>query len=142
MHFFAYGSLIFAEVMRAVTGRRHESVVATLLGYSRFRVSETSYPGLIESADSSVAGVLYDQVDASSLRLLDRFEGKYYLRRSVTVRTDHGDDQPAETYVIRPEFEHLLTQESWDSEFFRQNHLKSFLQSYQGFGWIESNGSL
>ena len=142
MHFFAYGSLIFAEVMRAVTGRRHKSVDATLSGYSRFRVSEASYPGLIESAECSVAGVLYDQVDASSIRLLDRFEGEYYLRRSVTVGTDCGGDQPAETYVIRPEFEHLLTRESWDSEFFRQNHLKSFLQSYQGFGWIESNGSL
>ena len=142
MYFFASGSLIFAEVMRAVTGRRHASVAATLFGYSRFRVSEASYPGLIKSADSSVNGVLYDQVGASSLQLLDRFEGEYYLRRSVTVGTERGGDQPAETYVIRPEFEHLLTRETWDGELFRQSHLKSLLQSYQGVGWIESNGSL
>lgn len=142
MGFFAYGSLIFGEVMRVVTGRRLESVAATLFGYSRYRVSRASYPGLIESADSSVKGVLYSNVDASSLKLLDRFEGEYYRRLSVTVWTDLAGDQPAETYIFRPEFKHLLTPEHWDSELFRQNHLKSFLQSYQGFSWIESNRSL
>ena len=124
--------------MQQVTGRWHESVSATLSGYSRYRVSDVTYPGLIESTHGSVAGMLYAGVDASSIQLLDRFEGEYYMLQSVTVSTDRAGDQPAKTYIFRSEHEHLLTRDPWDCEFFRRNHLKSFLESYQGFSWIES----
>ena len=119
--------------MQKVTGQPYEYVTATLVGYGRFRVTGESYPGLIESVDSQVGGVLYSDIDTSSLELLDRFEGQYYQRESVTVMTGQGLHQPADTYIFRHEFTHLLTRELWDVEHFRQRHLNSFLELYQGF---------
>jgi gamma-glutamylcyclotransferase (GGCT)/AIG2-like uncharacterized protein YtfP len=135
--FFAYGSLIFNEVMIAVTGRHFESVTATLSGHARYLVADTTYPGLIESPDGEVDGALYADLDVAAYRILDRFEGEYYQRRKVRVAANLGSEFGAETYVFKPQYQHLLTQEDWDSEAFRENHLQTFLASYKGFNEIE-----
>jgi gamma-glutamylcyclotransferase (GGCT)/AIG2-like uncharacterized protein YtfP len=139
VNFFAYGSLIFDEVMFAVTGQRYRCVTATLSGFARYCVSGATYPGLLLAPDDSVVGVLYTDVSLASFKRLDRFEGEYYQRRSVSVGTDHETESSAETYVFHPEFEHLLSRISWDSENFRLRHLNTFLSSYQGFNWIDSH---
>ncbi len=136
MDFFAYGSLTFAEVIAAVTGEKHSGTEATLSGFARYRVSGATYPGLIRSVGDSVDGILYADVDSVSFDCLDKFEGKYYKRQSVDVVTEQNSKRSAETYIIRREFEHLLSQEPWDSVHFRQNHLNAFLSSYQGFNWM------
>lgn len=135
--FFAYGSLIFREVMTSVTGRHFESVTASLDGYARYLVQDTTYPGLIESTPDSVQGALYADLDADAYRLLDRFEGEYYERRRVQVTAKLGSMFDAETYVFRQEHQHLLTREPWDGDVFRRHHLRSFLASYEGFDSIE-----
>ncbi len=138
MNFFAYGSLVFGEVMTAVTGRHYESVSATLKGYARYRVHNASYPGLVQSAGDTVGGAFYPDVAAVSVRLLDRFEGEYYARRSISVQMKHNDAVAAETFVFRPEHRHLLSPEEWNREDFRTSHLQAFLDTYKGFSWIQS----
>lgn len=135
--FFAYGSLIFDSVVRAVTGGTFESEQATLKGFARYTVQGATYPGLIPDARQVVKGTLYRHVTSHALRLLDRFEGEYYERCTVTVETAEGRKDQAETYVIREAYRHLLSEEAWDPQIFERNHLRAFLSSYQGFGWVD-----
>ena len=142
MEFFAYGSLIFGEVMTAVTGRRFASSEATLDGFANYRVADASYLGLIVLKGGSVLGRLYREVDRRSVRMLDRFEGDNYERVSVEVTTQEGERvSAAQTYVFKDRFRHLLTDDPWDVEDFRVNHLSRFLDASQGLRWLEADES-
>ena len=121
--FFAYGSLIFDPVVRAVTGRTFEGHPATLEGYARYQVSGATYPGLIPAAGQSVAGTIYMEVTDSALRRLDQFEGRYYERTTVTVRIGNGAEEPAETYIFREAYRHVLSLEAWDAKTFQRDCL-------------------
>ena len=132
MDFFAYGSLIFEEVMAAVTGRTYSGQATKLEGFARYLVVGESYPGIVPSEHDVVDGFLYRQIDSSALCLLDRFEGEYYKRESVEV-TAGGARLLAETYIFRPEFSHLLTREKWQKDVFKERHMSGFLVRYKGF---------
>ena len=141
MNFFAYGSLIFEEVMYAVTGRHFEHCEAILVGYSRYQVRNASYPGLIQQINGRIEGVLYKDLDTLSWRQLDRFEGEYYARTAVHVMIDWEETTEAETYVFRETHRSLLSDEPWDSERFRMEHLDAFLGRYPGFERIDSDST-
>jgi gamma-glutamylcyclotransferase (GGCT)/AIG2-like uncharacterized protein YtfP len=132
MDFFAYGSLIFEEVMTAVTGRKYSGLDARLEGFARYRVKDESYPGIVASEHSFVDGFLYRRIDPTALSLLDRFEGEYYKRESVEVTTGNAKE-PAQAYIFRPEFSQLLTREAWQKDVFKEHHLSGFLARYKGF---------
>jgi gamma-glutamylcyclotransferase (GGCT)/AIG2-like uncharacterized protein YtfP len=124
---FAYGTLLFSPVLRAVVGRTLDSRPATLHGYVRRRVVGEIFPAIVEwEADESVAGVIYLDLDDDAWRRLDRFEGELYSRRSVLVRCG-GSEQPASTYVLDPAFHDRLGPEPWDVDSFASEHLESFV---------------
>src|SRR5262245_64477881 len=102
MTLFCYGSLEFAEVMRAVTGRSFAHARARLGGWERRRLRGRSYPGLRPHAGASTAGTLWQGIDPGSAARLDRFEGALYERRTLPVRAA-GGLADAEVYVIREE---------------------------------------
>ncbi len=133
MHVFTYGSLMVAAVMQAVTGNRFTSRKATLRGYARFRLDGASYPGLIPQKDAATDGVLYLNVDPSSMARLDAFEGTFYDRARVEAETTEGERLKAEVYVVAPAYRHHLTAEAWHLDDFRREHLAAFLASYHGF---------
>lgn len=136
MNFFAYGSLVFDEVIAAVTGARYAGSPAVLEGFARYLVKGATYPGLVPEPGSRVDGLVYHDVSTAAFDRLDRFEGEYYARRTVQVVAD-GGTVAAETYVFREEWRHLLSSERWDAEHFRRHHLDRFLGGYRGFDWIE-----
>ena len=128
MTLFCYGSLEFAEVMRAVTGRSFAHERARLDGWVRLRLRGRSYPGLRPRAGGSTPGTLWQGIDPRSAARLDRFEGDLYERRDVAVRAA-GGLAAAEVYVIRPERLGELSAEPWDRLRFARESLADFVRA-------------
>ena len=78
------------EVMYAVTTREFRFKNAILRGYARFTVKGESYPGIIPVTDAVTEGIIYFDVDESSLARLDAFEGDLYQRTAITGRNGRG----------------------------------------------------
>ena len=132
MHYsvFTYCSLLFPEIMSTVTCRSFPSRSALLPGYARYRVHNASYPGITACPGASVAGRLYFELDASSLKILDHFEGDLYQRQTVKVRC--GEELlSAQTYVVVPSQKHHLTTLPWDPDHFKERDYALFLEQCQ-----------
>src|SRR5262245_22448817 len=129
MNLFAYGSLVFAEVMRAVTGRSFAHEPARLAGWTRVCIRGTRFPGVRARASAATSGVLWRGLDARALEYLDRFETHHYERRTLSVRTGAGEDVPAEVYVIADAHLGDLSQEPWDRAQFARQSLGRLLRS-------------
>lgn len=127
---------MFGEVMLAVTGRAYVSEPSVIHGHARYLVGGATYPGLVTQAGSRVDGVLYSEISRSSLTRLDAFEGDYYSRQTVQVTRADGTSTEAQTYVFRSEYLEILTEQAWDPDRFRDNHLVAFIRTYQGFSTI------
>lgn len=133
MNVFCYGTLLLPEIMARVTGRHFRSDSGRLRGYVRLRVRDEMYPAILPFPDTHTDGVVYYDVDESSLQKLDAFEGALYRRTSVNIETESGEWVEAEAYVIRLNSRNRLTADAWDETEFRLKHLKKFLESYPGF---------
>ncbi len=123
---FVYGTLLFDEVVEAVTGRRLEGAPAVLEGFARRRIRERNYPGIVPDADERTAGRLYRDVDTDSLARLDVFEGELYDRLSLEVDCG-GHRLRAFTYVVAERYRHRLSEESWDPDDFMLEHGEAFV---------------
>ena len=128
MTLFCYGSLEFAEVMRAVTGRSFAHERARLDGWERRRLRGRSYPGLRERTGASTPGTVWHGIDARCAARLDAFEGALYERRGVMVRTSAGL-AVADVYVTRPEHLDELSGEPWDRLRFARETLPGFVRA-------------
>jgi gamma-glutamylcyclotransferase (GGCT)/AIG2-like uncharacterized protein YtfP len=130
---FAYGTLLFPEVLRAVTGRSFASRPARLEGYARRRFRREVFPGLAPAPGAHTPGRVYLGVDAGSLARLDDFEGARYARRPVRVRTADGAALSAFAYVVRPQHLAALEDAPWDEEqFARGGERARFLARIRG----------
>lgn len=126
-HVFTYGTLLIAEVMEAVAGRRFASVAARLDGFERVCVRGAVYPGARAAPAGSIAGVLWLDVDPAAVARLDRFEGDLYERRPVqVVAGDRRHD--AQAYVVPATFADRLDPRPWDLDDFRRRHLARYLE--------------
>jgi len=129
--------------MYQVAGCTLQSVEVSLEGYVRYGVKGEQYPGVIARAGSCVDGIVYLDVGSEALRRLDIFEGKMYSRESVrVVRKTDQQELEAMVYVFRPEYEFLLTGESWDLQRFLQNGREVFEQEYAGFEELQNGEEL
>lgn len=141
-HCFTYGSLMCQEIMNQVCGASFDSVNAKVFGFSRHCVQGEHYPGMVAcsevSAVSLVEGMLYLNVSPMALKRLDDFEGDMYHRQTVEVLIDDGSKVFAQTYVIRPEFIHVLDDKAWSFEHFLKYGKADFQEAYQGYQSIES----
>ena len=125
---FAYGTLMFAPVLRAVCRVELPARPARLRGYARYQVAGAAYPAMIATAaDATLDGVLYADVTAALWQLLDDYEGPLYRRIEVTVRTQDGADVRAGTYVIASGEEHRLAAAPWLPSAFAARELADYL---------------
>jgi gamma-glutamylcyclotransferase (GGCT)/AIG2-like uncharacterized protein YtfP len=133
---FAYGTLLFPEILQAVTGRVAASSPAALDGFVRRSLAGDFFPAVVEgAAGDRVIGVVYRGLDQRDWERLDRFEGSLYDRRAVTVRlgpagpegTAGSDLHAAFTYVLRQDSSHRLATEPWDPAAFARDHLAAFV---------------
>ena len=69
---FTYGSLMFKEVIYALTAvKDYKNSHAVLRGYSRFHVKGKVYPGIAPDAQGEVKGVVYFGVTKQDLETLN-----------------------------------------------------------------------
>jgi gamma-glutamylcyclotransferase (GGCT)/AIG2-like uncharacterized protein YtfP len=134
LHCFAYGTLMCEDIMRKVAGGRFARTEATLQDYERLAVKEQVYPAIVERPGAVVRGVLYFDLPETSWMRLDGFEGEVYSRVVVSARCMDGRTVDAGTYVMRPEFRHLLAEAEWDVEEFLRSGKTEFENTYSGFG--------
>lgn len=127
---FAYGTLMWPEVLEAVAGRRLAGGAATLAGYKRLRVKGEHYPAVVPSPGDLVEGVLYRGLTAAELACLDAFEGVEYDRASVDI-----GQVRAEVYVLSPGWRHIAEAEPWHPEHLTPEKLAEFCSGYKG--WAE-----
>jgi gamma-glutamylcyclotransferase (GGCT)/AIG2-like uncharacterized protein YtfP len=124
---FVYGTLLYPEVLRAVTGKGFASRPALLDAYERRRFRREPYPGIAPAPGERTAGRVYLGVDARSLARLDAFEGERYERRAVGVQTPDGARLRAFAYVVRPAHRSALAPGDWDEQQFARRGRAPFL---------------
>ena len=129
MTLFCYGSLEFAEVMRAVTGRSFPHEPARLEGWVRLRLRGREYPGLRPRIWACTPGTLWRRIDDVSAARLDAFEGALYERRSLPVRTRAGVSVTAQVYVVTEGRRSGLSNEPWEKARFARASLAEFLRA-------------
>ncbi|MES2708830.1 MAG: gamma-glutamylcyclotransferase family protein [Verrucomicrobiota bacterium] len=133
MNVFTYGSLMFPEVWRRVTGGTVPGHPARLAGYEARALRGVTYPVLVAIMPESVTeGVVYRGVDAAALARLDLFEGNFYVRREVTVGTEEGK-VTAQVYAAAWEDHPDILPERWRAGEFAARHLAGFLRADPGF---------
>jgi hypothetical protein len=89
MRFFFYGTLLDADVMALVIGRRlppHCYVAATLPGHARRRAKGASYPIVLSDPHANVEGAVVGGLSAQDVARLAAFEGPRYRVASRKVR--------------------------------------------------------
>jgi gamma-glutamylcyclotransferase (GGCT)/AIG2-like uncharacterized protein YtfP len=127
---FCYGSLQIPAVMQAVVGRCFQGRTAELPGYAAFRVRHADFPGLARAPGQAVPGQIYFDLPPAALTILDRFEGRLYMRRRLTVHTRDGRRRGAWAYVIKPDRKTRLTAIPWKRRTFMQRHFRHFMQRF------------
>ncbi|MDF7807002.1 gamma-glutamylcyclotransferase [Pontiellaceae bacterium B12219] len=128
MNLFAYGTLMWPEVLEAVTGRRLAGEKTVLAGYTRLRVKDQLYPVIIPSLDDAVEGVLYRNLTAKEFQALDAFEGEEYDRTAVCI-----GGTPAFVYVLSEDWKHIADSAPWNPEDFAADELAQFCSGYKGW---------
>lgn len=129
---FVYGTLLFDEVVRALTGRTFPTVPASVTGYIRRAVERPdgreAYPAITPEPQGTVRGRVLRGVDAMSMRRIDAYEmdPPDYRLETVPVEYEDGDVGTAMTYTSLPTLLPRLKGQ-WDPATFKQNHLQDYV---------------
>lgn len=138
---FVYGSLMFPEIYRKVTGSVPELTDAKLPGFRRYAVEGRGYPAIAPESEGNVEGKLLINVSDDELQALDSYEGissGLYSRCRVQVEGPNGQVE-AETYVAGYALEKRLKGE-WDPAEFEKSYLgKPSARIAADFRAIEDN---
>ena len=133
MNIFTYGSLIFPEVLDALTERYFEHEDITVPGFERRTLIGKPYPGVIRNDGTSVEGRLWFDLDRDSVEILDRFEDTDYERRSIEIETRTRGRVNASMYIIPDSLKQTLSDEPWDKEHFMREHLAEYVSMCRAF---------
>ncbi len=139
MHVFTYGTLMIPEVWQAVVGRPFAAVEGTAAGFAIYRVEGAVFPGIVAAGERDlVRGVVYLDVDHASIARLDLFEDDFYERQTLWIDCADGERRAADSYVVPPENQKVLTQERWQrAAFIASGGLEQFMRRFQGFARVE-----
>jgi gamma-glutamylcyclotransferase (GGCT)/AIG2-like uncharacterized protein YtfP len=128
---FTYGSLMFDPVWSRVVAGSYERCEGILQGYDRKGVRNEIYPVIVPSAaESQVQGLVYLDVSAADLALLDRFEGLYFFRKPEQVITADKAILSAEVYVLKEEYYTIISPREWDPVHFSTTGIYFFIHRY------------
>jgi len=130
-HIFTYGSLMFEPVWRKLVKGDYPATKGVLLNYARRCVKAEDYP-VIFKANENVKGVVYYDVNDEDMKTLDDFEGEFYERITVDIRT-HTDTIQAEVYVLKEVYFSIIDDKPWSEDTFAIEGIKRFLANYKGF---------
>lgn len=68
---FVYGTLLFPEILKNLTGKSFRSIPATLYKYKHCKVTETDYPAIIKNENAKTEGMLLFDVDEKSMKKIE-----------------------------------------------------------------------
>ena len=129
---FVYGTLLFPEIVFAITGKNFKTKPAVLFDYKRLQVfnegSRLPYPAITKSIGDSVNGMILFDVDAKSMQSIISFEADEYDQQLITFQLDNTYLH-AVTFVFKDDLKHRLKSD-WDLEEFRKNHLGTYIQKF------------
>ena len=123
-----------SDIFVKVAGCQAEYAQATLDNFFRAKICGREYPGIIHRPQATVVGVLYFDLSDKALERLDAFEGEMYLRENVDVKAEHHGLVTAMTYVVKPQYRAILTEEAWSYQEFLAVGKAKFVETYFGFG--------
>lgn len=83
---FVYGSLLFNEIIKGLTGKTFRSERVILSGFKRISVIDSDYPALVKDKNSEVEGRVLFDVDKRSLDIISFFEGEEYAQTMVNLK--------------------------------------------------------
>ncbi|WP_158865384.1 gamma-glutamylcyclotransferase family protein [Maribellus comscasis] len=124
-HIFVYGSLLFPELVRKLTGKRFNSVPATVKGFKRFAVKGCDYPAIVPCNDCAVQGLLLLDVDEESVHVLTLYEGEEYSKKEVDVFA--GELKYKAIAFVWESDLCYLEDFDWDQNAFRQQSLQNYV---------------
>lgn len=120
---FAYGTLVFDEIVLRLLDRIPDSRAGTLEDHEVRQLAGVPWPGLIEHAGSTAAGRLLDGLSLEEWELLDGYEDAYY--ELVIVEVLVGDIRTqAATYRVDAA---IAESSLWTPEWFVTHHLEEFV---------------
>jgi gamma-glutamylcyclotransferase (GGCT)/AIG2-like uncharacterized protein YtfP len=126
MPLFAYGTLMFAPVIRSVIGRVPECCPAAISGFRRLEVVGELFPGLVrDSGGGKVEGILYWNISELEWERLNAFEDDFYELEQVSVVCSEGE-RLALAYLVPPSRRGVLSENPWNAEFLREQYLRRF----------------
>jgi gamma-glutamylcyclotransferase (GGCT)/AIG2-like uncharacterized protein YtfP len=128
---FVYGTLLFPDVVRALVGREPQGRHARLPGFARRSIRGELYPAIVPSPAAETPGLVYVDLDATALMVLDRFEGDLYERRLVEAALEDGGRMRVFAYVIAATKVACLDDEPWDPSEFAARHLRAYVLECQ-----------
>ena len=116
---------MFEEVWTLVVRGRYRATPALAPDHVRLAVRDETYPAMIASPGSQVAGLVYFDVDDSDVEALDRFEGDDYRRCAIELTLADSAALVAETYLYVATTR--LSEDAWIPENF---DMQLFIASY------------
>ncbi|RIJ49806.1 gamma-glutamylcyclotransferase [Maribellus luteus] len=122
---FVYGSLLFSEVVYALTGTSFPTQEGILHNFRRFAVCGADYPAVFPRTGSKVKGKLLQNVDSRSLEILKFYEGDEYECISATI---HVKNKRTEALVFVWKGDAKLLNGNWDEKQFRETSLETYIQ--------------
>jgi len=129
------------DIMLAVSGFPFRGVRGLLRDYHRGTIRGEVYPGIVPRRGEVVEGLVYRDLPEDAWKRLDAFEGEMYYRTSVGIELDDGTVRQAQTYLVRPEFEHRVGAAPWSFEEFLESDKGFFESKYPGFHAVKENSS-
>lgn len=123
INLFAYGTLMWTDVLESVIGRRLQGEPAVLSGYCRLCVKGECYPVAVPCENNSVEGLLYRGITENDIVFLDAFEGGQYDRAEEWVC-----GALALVYVLSPAWKHIADSRSWFPDMLKPEQVASFIQ--------------
>lgn len=117
---FAYGTLMFPEILEALLGRVPTNEDAVAEGWRAVAIPGRSYPALVASPGRARGRLLLD-LEPDEWRVIDAYEEDTYELRSVDVDTPRR----AAVAYVRSTTE-VSTDVSWDRDRFVREELSAF----------------
>jgi len=123
---FVYGTLCFPEITENLTGKSFVSEGAVLKGYIRKNVNGKDYPAIIKHVHSQVKGLLLQDVDVHSLKIITFYEGNDYRCEELIVDTK-GKSIIAKVFLWSSDV-NALDNSDWIPEVFALKSLNTYLK--------------
>lgn len=124
---FVYGTLMFPDVQKAITGETLVFCDANLSGFRRGKLKDREYPGIIECSEGTVAGKVLLGVRAELLDLFDKYEGYEFRKVEASPILSAGERVEAIAYAwaLAPDD---VQEEDWDAIEFEREKLQNFVR--------------